>query len=128
GAGGPGLFKSVEILENIEISMYLAAITANARSQNAKAARVLAEAMGTEAEHRALARFAQNALGAPVGVPDDRSFQLYGVKRADRAQAALEKVGVGFGVEGAQPGAFYEFPGDPVKAGVGAAISSRVPR
>ena len=40
-------------------------------------ARLCAEAMGTEAVHRALVRHAQNELGKFVGVPNDVGFENF---------------------------------------------------
>ena len=53
----------------------------------------VAEGCAVEAEHRAIARFAQTALGE----------------------------------RGAEPGAFYTFPGDPVANGVGLVNAGRKP-
>ena len=41
------------------------------RAQEEQVARLCAEALGTEAVHRALVRFAQGQLGKDVGVPND---------------------------------------------------------
>jgi hypothetical protein len=128
GAGGAGLFASIEAVENIEISGYLAGVSTFARATRARQARIMAEALGVESEHRVLARSARSALGQAVGVPDDRSFALYDLRTPGAVVRALEALGVGLGRQGAQPGRFYDFPGDPVAAGVGLAISSRVPQ
>ena len=40
---------------------------------------------------------------------------------------ALEGAGIGFGERGAEPGAFYTFPGDPVANGVGLDNAGRRP-
>src|SRR6202012_1623242 len=67
GAGGVGLFSMLEIVETVEISLYLIGVSAFARARDEDGARLCAEAMGTEAVHRALVRFAQGQLGKDVG-------------------------------------------------------------
>lgn len=84
--------------------------------------------MGVEAEHRALARFAQTTLGQPRGVPDDRSFEAFSFQSLKAIQAQIKRLGIGFGVEGTKPGKFYEYPGDPIKAGTGAPTTTRRPQ
>jgi hypothetical protein len=128
GGGGADLFASIEAVENIEISGYLAGVSTFARATRARQARIMAEALGVESEHRVLARSARSALGQAVGVPNDRSFAVYDLRTPGAVVRALEALGVGLGRQGAQPGKFYDFPGDPVAAGVGLAISSRVPQ
>jgi hypothetical protein len=71
GAGGAGLFASIEAVETIELSMYLVGVTDATHKSNEFVARLCAEAMATESEHRVLARFAQGALGATIGVPNN---------------------------------------------------------
>jgi hypothetical protein len=63
-----------------------------------------------EAQHLALARFAQNKL------PDDRAFQAYPINSIKGVVAELEKAGIGFGKQGATPGKFYEFGPPPTSA------------
>ena len=53
--GGVGLFTAFSIVEAIEVSLYLVGITAFTGRADAFGARLCAEALGTEAEHRALA-------------------------------------------------------------------------
>lgn len=127
GNGGAGLFATIESVEEIEISLYLAGVSAYARAAKDVGARMCGEALGVEAEHRALARFAQDKLGKDVGVPNDRGFQNFGWPTAAKARAALEALGVGFGKTGAQPGRMYEYPGDPVARGVGTPLKYSVP-
>jgi hypothetical protein len=128
GAGGAGLFRSIEIVENIEISSYLAAVTAAAKGQHSASARILAEAMGVEAEHRALARQAQVVLGAARGPADNRSFEAFPIRTAAAARRAIQKAGIGLGKRTSVPGRFYTFPGDPVKNGTGLRTSTRKPQ
>lgn len=70
GAGGIGLFETLEDIETIEVSLYLIGVSAFARAGEDFGARLCAEAMGTEAVHRALVRFAQGELGnKEIGPP-----------------------------------------------------------
>ena len=72
GDGGIGLFETIELVETIEISLYLIGVSAFAREGDDFGARLCAEAMGTEAVHRALVRFAQGELGnKEIGAPND---------------------------------------------------------
>jgi hypothetical protein len=119
GNGGAGLFASIEAVETIEFSMYLIGVDdATDRSDEFKA-RLCAEAMATESEHRVLARFAQGALGATIGVPNNISFAPFSYRTIDDVKAALQALGIGYGVQGATPGTFYPYPGDPVANGTG---------
>ncbi len=63
GGGDVGLFSTLEIIESVEISLYLIGVSAYARAGDERGARLCAQAMGTEAVHRALVRFAQGQLG-----------------------------------------------------------------
>lgn len=127
GGGGVGLFESIEIADTIELQGYLTATTAFARGGRSRPARWMAEACGVEAEHRAIARFAQTALGGRQQISIDRSFEPWGIRTAHEMIASLEANGIGFGRQGATPGAFYEFPGDPVANGVGLVNNGRFP-
>jgi hypothetical protein len=123
GGGGVGLFSTLEIIETVEISLYLIGVSAYARLGEEIGARLCAEAMGTEAVHRALARFAQGQLGKDVGVPNDVGFENFDWPSVDKVRAALEGLGIGYGSASNQPGRFYEYPGDPVARGVGTPVS-----
>lgn len=103
-------------------------MTQFARAGQSTGARTLAAAMGVESEHRALARFAQSALGNNRGVPDDRSFEAFPYRSTKQIQAAIASNGIGFGVQGKAPGKFYEYPGDPTKNGSGLANNIRRPQ
>jgi len=127
GGGGAGLFATIEMVENIEISAYLTAVTAFSQVRRARDARVLAAAMGTEAEHRVLARSARATIAKLPGVPNDKSFESYTIRTAAGAQRALEALGIGFGREGRAPGKFYDFPGSPLRNGTGSPLISRFP-
>jgi hypothetical protein len=125
--GGVGLFSTLEIVETVEISLYLLGVSAFARQGEDFGARLCAEAMGTEAVHRALVRHAQNELGKPVGVPNDVGFENFDWPSLAKVRAELEGLGIGYGVETGVPGRFYEYPGDPIARGVGTPVSHEKP-
>ena len=127
GGGGVGLFSTLEIIETVEISLYLIGVTAYARLGQEIGARLCAEAMGTEAVHRALVRFAQGQLGKDVGVPNDVGFENFDWPTVEKVREALEGLGIGYGSASNQPGRFYEYPGDPIARGVGTPVSHTLP-
>jgi len=119
GGGGPGLFESIEAVETIEFSMYLIGVNQATRRGNEFVARLCAEAMATESEHRVLARFAQGATGGKMLLPNNISFAPFLYRRISEVKGALEALGIGYGRKGATPGKFYEYPGNPVANGTG---------
>lgn len=121
--GNVGLFATAEIVESVEISLYLIGVTAYARAQVEAGARLCAEAMGTEAVHRALVRFAQGQLGKDVGVPNDVGFENFDWQTVAAAREALEGLGIGYGRQGGGAGRHYDYPGDPVARGVGTPVA-----
>ena len=126
--GGIGLFETLEVVEAIEISLYLIGVSAYAREGDDFGARLCAEAMGTEAVHRALVRFAQGELGnKEIGPPNDEGFENFDWPTLAKVRQSLEELGFGYGTESSQPGKFYEFPGDPLKSGVGTAVNHSKP-
>jgi hypothetical protein len=127
GAGGVGLFAAIEAVETIELSMYLVGVTEMTRRRDAFKARLCAEAMATESEHRVLARYAQALLGANIGVPNNISFAPFNLQTASAVKSALEALGIGYGQQGATPGKFYTYPGDPVANGTGTPQTSTTP-
>lgn len=127
GDGGVGLFSTLEIVETVEISLYLIGVSAYARAGAEQGARLCAEAMGTEAVHRALVRFAQGQLGRDVGVPNDVGFENFDWPTVARVRDALEGLGIGYGARGRGAGRFYDYPGDPIALGVGTPVSHTVP-
>ena len=127
GGGGVGLFSTLEIIETVEISLYLIGVSAYARLGEEIGARLCAEAMGTEAVHRALVRFAQGQLGKDVGVPNDVGFENFDWPTVEKVREALEGLGIGYGSASNQPGRFYEYPGDPIARGVGTRVSHALP-
>ena len=116
-ASPTSLFTTLVVGEQICINLYLVATTIWAQGGSPFLARVGAELVGNEGVHRALAR---QALGLQ---PNDRAFMKY--NQADHADgpgagmtgfttpkgaiAQFEAAGVGFGTQGATPGAFYDF-------------------
>ena len=128
GAGGIGLFETLEVVETIEISLYLIGVSAFARGGEAFGACICAEAMGTEAVHRALVRLAQGELGKDVGPPNDVGFENFDWLTVGQARASLEDLGIGYGNETSQPGRFYEYPGDPLASGVGTPVTHTTPQ
>ena len=127
GNGGVGLFSTLEVVETIEISLYLIGVSVFARAGEAFGARLCAEAMGTEAVHRALVRFAQGELGKDVGTPNDVGFENFDWPTVDSVRQELESIGIGYGQQSSAPGRFYEYPGDPLAAGVGTPVSHTKP-
>lgn len=127
-AGGVGLFSTLEVVETVEISLYLLGVSAYARAGEDSGARLCAEALGTEAVHRALVRNAQNELGKNVGVPNDVGFENFDWQTLAKVRNELEGLGIGYGVETGEPGRFYEYPGDPIARGVGTPVSHTVPQ
>lgn len=128
GDGGAGLFATLEIVETVEISLYLLGVSAYARNGDERGARLCAEALGTEAVHRALVRHAQNELGAPVGVPNDVGFENFDWRSLAKVRSALKSLGIGYGVERDQPGRFYAYPGDPIATGAGTPVTHTTPQ
>jgi len=128
GNGGAGLFATAEVVESVEISLYLIGVTAYTRARVEQGARLCAEALGTEAVHRALVRFAQGQLGKDVGVPNDVGFENFDWPTVAGARAALEGLGIGYGEHGGGAGRYYEYLGDPVARGVGTPVMGVDPR
>lgn len=109
-ASSDAVFATIEYAETQFVNAYLIAITAFARAGKDSLARYAGEILGTEAEHRALARFAQGKL------PNNVGFELYKTHTIGGIVAALEKAGVGFGKKGKGPGAFYHYKTPPASA------------
>lgn len=104
------VFATIEYAETQFVNAYLIAITAFAKAHKTSLARYAGEILGTEAEHRALARFAQGKL------PNNVGFESYEIHSIGGIVAALEKAGIGFGKKGKGPGAFYTFKNPPASA------------
>jgi hypothetical protein len=97
------VFPTIEVAETLFVNAYLIAVTTFATAGTNDYARYAGEILGTEAEHRTLARFAQGKL------PNDVGFEDYSITSIDGIVAGLEKAGVGFGKQGSKPGKFYNF-------------------
>jgi hypothetical protein len=126
-AGNVGVFSTLEVIETVEISLYLLGVSAYARAGEEFGARLCAEAMGTGAVHRALVRFAQGQLGRDVGVPNDVGFENFDWQTLKAVRDELEGLGIGYGVQTDRPGRWYEYPGDPIARGVGTPVSHTKP-
>jgi hypothetical protein len=100
-------FGVLEFAEGQFVNAYLIAITAFAKAHKDSLARYAGEILGVEAQHLALARFAQKKL------PNNVGFMQYETHSIGGIVANLEKAGIGFGKKGKGPGKFYEFPGKP---------------
>jgi hypothetical protein len=125
--GNIGLFQTLEIVETVEISLYLLGVSAYADAGEQFGARLCAEAMGTEAVHRALVRFAQGEIGGEPIVPNDVGFENFDWPSVEAVRDALEALGIGYGVETDKPGRFYDYPGDPLASGVGTPVTHTTP-
>ena len=108
--GGPGntvdltsVGKALVAGETLFVNLYLIGVTKFARAGNRKFARFAAEIAGCESEHRVLAETLLNA--AP---PNNVGFEIYSIETPAGIESALNQAGVGFGVQGAAPGAFYK--------------------
>ncbi len=95
GGGAIGLFETLKVVETIEIGLYLIGVRAFARGGEDSGARLCAEAMGTEAVHRALVRFAQGELGEEIGPPNDAGFENFEWPTVDSVRSGLEELGIG---------------------------------
>ncbi|HEY2354441.1 MAG TPA: ferritin-like domain-containing protein [Gaiellaceae bacterium] len=104
------VFATLEPVETIFVNAYLVGITVFSNAGKPDLARYAAEILGTEAQHRALARFAQGKL------PNNEAFESYALTTTKQHVAALEKLGIGFGKQGSAAGAFYKFSPPPPSA------------
>jgi hypothetical protein len=120
-ASPQGLLTTLAVGDQIFINAYLLGLTVFARGgglRGSRFARFLAEFMGVEAVHRALALQSLGRLG------NDRVFMRFaqreqapglpstgqpGFYRITDAVAQLQAAGFGFNAQGATPGAFYDF-------------------
>lgn len=109
-ASSMDVFATLEVAETLFVNAYLIAVTAFAKDGKQTLARYAGEILGVEAEHRTLARFAQGKL------PNDVGFESFQIHTIGGIVAALEHAGVGFGTQGATPGAFYTFSPPPASA------------
>jgi hypothetical protein len=105
-----GVFPTIEAAENLFVNAYLVGITVFSKAGKPQLARYAGEILGTEAEHRALSRFAQGKL------PNNKGFESYTLKTTKQHVSALEKLGIGFGKQGSKPGTFVTFSPPPASA------------
>jgi len=91
--------------ETLFVNLYLIGVTRYAQAGRQKLARYCAELAGCESEHRVLAETLLNA-----NPPNNVGFEVYKFHTPGRIEQALEGAGVGFGVQGSAPGAFYQLP------------------
>ena len=132
GPGNVNLFKTLEVAETLFINAYLIGITVFAKAKQDKLARYAGEILGVEAEHRALARYAKNVVAGHStitrpNVPNNKGFETYTLKSMAAIVGELEKAGFGFGKQGASPGQFVDFPGNPTKNGTGFYVAAPRP-
>lgn len=125
--GNAGLFNAIALQEAVEISAYLVGVTQATRGRNAFHSRLFAEALGTECEHRVLARSAAAMLTGSTAAPNNVGFEAFPHRSGSAALKASEALGLGFGKPGAAPGKFYEYPGDPRKTGTALAVTHPLP-
>jgi hypothetical protein len=123
GPGNVNLFKTIEVAETLFINAYLTGITVFAKAKQDKLARYAGEILGTEAEHRVLARYAQSVVEGKklsrATVPNNKGFETYTVKSMAAVVAELEKAGFGFGKQSSAPGQMLSFPGNTSMNGTG---------
>lgn len=101
------VFPFLEKAEELFINAYLIGTTQFAKAKMETEARYTGEIAGVEAQHRALARFAQDEL------PNNLAFEQYPMTSIDQIVQALEKAGIGFGKKGEGPGKVFNFPAEP---------------
>ncbi|MGH3026672.1 MAG: hypothetical protein ACRDLR_09515, partial [Gaiellaceae bacterium] len=109
--GGVKLFQNIEVAETLFVNAYLIAVTDFATAKQGLYCRYASEILGTESEHRTLARTAQGLIGGFSTPPNNVGFEGYQYKNLSDVVGALEGLGIGFGVQGAKPGQFYSFDG-----------------
>jgi hypothetical protein len=127
GAGNINLFKTIEAAETLFVNAYLIGITTFAKAKQDKLARYAGEILGTEAEHRVLARYAESVINGLKHVPNNIGFEPYRFTSMAAIVGELEKAGFGFDKQGAAPGAFYNYPGSPLKTGTGSTVLAPSP-
>jgi len=116
--------STLEVGDQVFVNAYLLATTIFANrtrisaGRRGRLARIAAEFMGVEAVHRALARQSLGKLGndrvfmrysQPEGAPDAPNRGAPGFRTVASHVAYLQRLGFGFGRQGATPGAFYDF-------------------
>lgn len=104
------VFPTIEVAETLFVNAYLIGISVFTDAGKDDYARYAGEILGTEAEHRTLARFAQGKL------PNNVGFEDYSITSMSGIVSALEDAGVGFGKRGKKPGKFYAYREPPARA------------
>lgn len=127
GPKNVNLFKTLELAETLFVNAYLIGITVFAKAKKDSYARYAGEILGTEAEHRVLARYAETVLNGLKHVPNNLGFEVYKYKSMAQIVAELEAAGFGFGKQGATPGQFVTFPGNPLQNGTGSGVLAPFP-
>jgi hypothetical protein len=127
GAGNINLFKTIELVETLFVNAYLIGITTFAKAKKDSLARYAGEILGTEAEHRVLARYAESVINGLKHVPNNLGFELYKFKSMAAIVGELEKAGFGFGKQSSAPGQFLSFPGSPLMTGTGSTVLAPAP-
>ena len=89
--------------ETLFINLYLIGVTTFAEAGRQTFARYSAELAGCESEHRVLAETLLKATP-----PNNVGFEVYSIHQPSGIERALAQAGVGFGVRGSAPGAFYK--------------------
>jgi hypothetical protein len=114
--GGPGNTVDLTAVgnalvagETLFVNLYLIGVTTFASQGHPKLARYAAEIAGCEAEHRVLAETLLNATP-----PNNVGFEVFSITDPAGIESALQGAGVGFGTEGASPGAFYQLHRPPM--------------
>ena len=125
--GGVRLFSTLEVVETVEISLYLLGVSAYARAGEDDGARLCAEAMGDRGRPpRARAPRPERAGQARRRAQRCRLRELRLAERGRRAHRA-RRTRHRLRVEIDQPGRFYDRPGDPLASGVGTPVSHTTP-
>jgi hypothetical protein len=121
-ASRKSLLTTLEVGDQIFINAYLIGTTAFAAAGKSQFARFTGEFMGAEAVHRALARQSLGKLG------NDRAFMKYDFTNINKAVAALQRNGFGFGKKGGGKGDFYYFDQVKKRTPNPKGVNTRTPR
>ena len=125
--GGVVLFTSFAAVEAIEVSLYLVGVTAFTVARTRSARGCAPKRSGRRPSTECCPgspppRSARRRHRRPTWV-SSRSP----TRPPARSRKALMGLGIGYGEQSSAPGAFYEYPGDPVANGVGVPVDSPTP-
>ena len=116
------------MVEAIEVSLYLVGVTAFSdalgrvrRAAVRRSARDGGRAPGAGTFRRLPARRADDAA-------EQRGLRAVPLPEHRQVIQALTALGIGYGEPGSAPGAFYDYPGDPLANGVGVPVESTKPQ